>query len=268
MSALDPRPAGWFALTRSSELPRGGELDGVLAAATYRLRRHHDGRIETIGRIGAICEQNGFVFGWHHPLGAAPSWQLPVLEERGFRPFRHTLLRARTHPQEVYENSIDTGHFPVIHGYRDISVLQPMRRYGHEMDVSYQIAREIPLTTRRMVARFEVHLHGIGCAHNHIDVPAFGLRARMFALTTPTVPGHAEIRLAVSIADDSKLPRAILPFVHRGVEHSIVHDFRQDMAVWENKRYLARPRLVEGDGPIGHFRQWTRQFYAQSQEST
>jgi hypothetical protein len=266
MSALDRSPLGWFALATSEDLRLRGVLAGVLAGAPYRLRRNLGGRIDASGGVSHVVEQNGFVLGWFHPAGAAPAWHVPVLDERGFRPLRHTLLQARTHPQEVYENSIDTGHFPVIHGYRDISVLRPMRRRGHEMDVSYEIGRAIPLSTRRMTARFEVHLHGIGCAHNHIEVPAFDLRVRMFAMATPTTKGHVDIRLGVTIAEESKLPRALLPLVHRGVEHGIVHDFRQDMVVWENKRYLPRPRLVEGDGPIGAFRAFCRQFYPQ--EST
>ena len=268
MSALglDPRPIGWFAIARSDELRRGGEIAGVLAAAPYRLRRRRDGAVDVDGRIGALAEQNGFVFAWHHPGGAAPTWRVPALDETGWRPLRHRLLRARSHPQEVYENSIDTGHFPVIHGYSDISVLQPMRLDGHEMTVGYQIARKAPLPKLdwKVVANFEVHLHGLGCAHNHIEVPMFGLRVRMFALATPTEPGRVEIRLAVSVARDSRLPlgRLLLPLVHTGVKHGIVNDFLQDMAVWEHKRYLRPPMLVKGDGPIESFRRWSRQFYA------
>ena len=80
-------------------------------------------------------------------------------------------------------------------------------------------------------------------------------------MATPTEPGHVDIRLAVSVHEDVR--RALRPFlalVHRGVERGLVHDFRQDVAVWEHKRYLDRPQLVEGDGPIGAFRRWARQF--------
>jgi phenylpropionate dioxygenase-like ring-hydroxylating dioxygenase large terminal subunit len=250
---LDPRPIGWFAVARSGEVRRGRAVDGVLAAAPYRLGRRTDGRLWFTGGIGAVAEQNGFVFGWHHPGGAAPAWRVPALDETGWRPLRHTLLRARTQPQEVFENSIDVGHFPVIHGYRDIAVLAPMRLDGHEMRVAYRIARH------GMVASFDVHLHGIGCAHNHIEVPAVGLRARMFALATPTEPGRVDIRLGVSVARSGSL-RFILPLVHAGVAHSIVNDFRQDLAVWEHKRYVRPPMLVKGDGPIESFRRWSRQF--------
>ena len=45
------------------------------------------------------------------------------------------------------------------------------------------------------------------------------------------------------------------------VHASLVHDAQQDFLIWENKRYLARPALARGDGPIGKFRLWARQFY-------
>jgi hypothetical protein len=32
--------------------------------------------------------------------------------------------------------------------------------------------------------------------------------------------------------------------------------------IWEHKRYLARPALAAGDGPLGLYRKWTRQFYS------
>jgi hypothetical protein len=34
--------------------------------------------------------------------------------------------------------------------------------------------------------------------------------------------------------------------------------------VWRHKRFASRPALAAGDGPIGLYRQWTRQFYAAS----
>jgi hypothetical protein len=31
--------------------------------------------------------------------------------------------------------------------------------------------------------------------------------------------------------------------------------------IWENKIYLDRPMLCDGDGPIGEFRRWYAQFF-------
>jgi hypothetical protein len=270
-AALDPRPVGWFAVGLSRDLRPGGALDGVLAAAPFRLTRAKGGALSFEGSIGAVVEQNGFLLAWHHPSGHAPSWHVPALDETGWRPLRYHHLTARSHPQETYENSIDTAHFPVIHGYTGIEIVQPMQCEGHGLKVGYRIARAlpIPLVDWKLAPTFEVRLHGIGCAHNHIHVAELGLRVRMFALSTPTEPGRVDIRLGVSIARDNRIPlkQLSLPIAHRAVMRGIVHDFEQDMAIWENKRYLDRPVLVRDDGPIGKFRQWCRQFYVDGADS-
>jgi hypothetical protein len=240
----------------------------VLAAAPYWVCRRDDGGLDFGGCVGELAEQNGFVFAWHHPRGLPPSFRLVVLDEDGWRPLAHERLPARTHPQEVYENSIDTGHFPVIHGYSDITVLRPMELRGHEMEVGYEITRRLPIpgVDRRITARFTVHVQGLGCTHNHVFVPLLGLRVRMFALATPTEPGRCDIRLGVSVHRELRVPLGplaplIMPLVQAGARCSIVNDFSQDLAVWEHKRYLRPPLLVKGDGPIARFRQWAEQFY-------
>jgi hypothetical protein len=40
-----------------------------------------------------------------------------------------------------------------------------------------------------------------------------------------------------------------------------VNDVRQDYEIWANKRYVERPPLAEGDGPVPKYRRWAAQFY-------
>jgi hypothetical protein len=40
-----------------------------------------------------------------------------------------------------------------------------------------------------------------------------------------------------------------------------VHDVKQDFHIWQNKRYVHPPQLAVGDGPIGAYRRWCKQFY-------
>ena len=53
--------------------------------------------------------------------------------------------------------------------------------------------------------------------------------------------------------------------VTKGVGQAFVREvtrqFEQDMPIWEHKAYFERPVLCDGDGPIGIFRKWSRQFY-------
>lgn len=47
-----------------------------------------------------------------------------------------------------------------------------------------------------------------------------------------------------------------------GPHQAFVEDFAKDFPIWENKAYVPRPRLSAADGPVGVYRRWTRQFYA------
>jgi hypothetical protein len=44
----------------------------------------------------------------------------------------------------------------------------------------------------------------------------------------------------------------------------VTRQLEQDIPIWEHKVYFDRPVLCDGDGPIGLFRKWSRQFYSTS----
>ena len=49
--------------------------------------------------------------------------------------------------------------------------------------------------------------------------------------------------------------------IPRLLQREFEHDVGQDFAIWEHKRHMHRPALADGDGPIGPYRRWVRQFY-------
>ena len=57
------------------------------------------------------------------------------------------------------------------------------------------------------------------------------------------------------------------PATVRGVGAAIIRDlekqFDEDRAIWENKKYYARPMLCDGDGKFGVYRRWMSQFFGQ-----
>lgn len=263
---LETRPHGWFALCFSTDIEPGSCIKGILATRQYRLKRQEDGTLKFWGCVQNVREQNGFILGWHHPDNQPPHWNVPALDDLDWRPFRFHHLIAKSHPQEVFENSIDIAHFPKIHHYSDISVVSPMKTEGHTMRVRYAIARAHPVPgfTKKIRAEFEVFLHGIGCAHNTIDLPIGGIQAKMLVFATPTIAGKVDIRIGVTVPKKAQNPvvQAILPLIHRGATQNIIHDFKQDCAIWNNKEFISPPVLVAADGPIGDFRRWCQQFYA------
>ncbi|HKU43426.1 MAG TPA: hypothetical protein VJR89_34930, partial [Polyangiales bacterium] len=59
-----------------------------------------------------------------------------------------------------------------------------------------------------------------------------------------------------------RLPAAWIERVlGRIVFRGFLGDVRQDLPIWSNKIYLQPAALAEGDGPVGRYRSWARQFY-------
>jgi hypothetical protein len=54
----------------------------------------------------------------------------------------------------------------------------------------------------------------------------------------------------------------LAPLVNREMLRTLVHDVNQDRPIWEHRQDLERPRLIDGDGPIGRYRAWAEQFSA------
>jgi hypothetical protein len=79
------------------------------------------------------------------------------------------------------------------------------------------------------------------------------------ATTTPIDAGHVHVRYAfVQPKVDGKDPRG---GAAGAIIKDIVKQMNEDVPIWENKAYLARPSLCDGDGPIPAFRRWCTQFY-------
>ena len=229
--------------------PRGG-------ARTYPLREDH-----------------GLLLVYHGPDGARPAWELPPVDTSGWTRLLHREITLSGHPQDITENSVDIGHFALIHGYRAVEVVRPLRIEGPYLNIRYAMQRPgglLGFPGKRRI-EFEIHVYGLGYSRVEVEVPDLGLRTHQLVLATPTTEGQVTVRLA---AATDLLGPAALPFVQamavrrllsalvaRVVLHSVVHDVRQDARIWRHKVHLHRPMLAEGDRAIALYRRWTDQFY-------
>jgi hypothetical protein len=99
--------------------------------------------------------------------------------------------------------------------------------------------------------------------------------ARGFGFSTTRFTGIVETLLIASVtAIDEEYVDVRFSFtvkkignadVTRGVGKALIADIEkqisEDAAIWENKRFVEKPLLCDGDGPIALFREWCRQFY-------
>src|SRR4029079_12900347 len=77
--------------------------------------------------------------------------------------------------------------------------------------------------------------------------------------TTPVDEEHCEITIMARHRKTSNPAwnAIIRPFM----QHEIRNDFKNDIPIWEAKRYFEKPLLSKADGPIHVIRSWCRQFY-------
>jgi nitrite reductase/ring-hydroxylating ferredoxin subunit len=209
-------------------------------------------------RLGCwpVTEENGAVYVWFDEAGGPPAWEVPHVPEGDDDRFvrqageRWTI---RTHVQEVMENVVDVAHFQFVHktsgfGAVELTMDGPMLR---------STAAVTFVTPRGNVEGAVVsELWGLG-----IDIvrPMGILQAAALFTLTPI--------------DDESVEAGYLFFLPRAkdgdgpsnVGRGLVDDFhkqsRQDMTIWEHKRYQPRPALSADDGPIMAYRRWAEQFY-------
>ncbi len=221
-----------------------------------------------------VRETNGMILVYHGADGAAPSWEVPALEARGWSApvFRRFVLNA--HPQETTENSVDLGHFSHVHGYGAVHMLRDVVTEGPYLSTAYASHRPMPLLSRWSSIHFdfdfETHIHGLGYSQVDVRVRGFDIGARLWVLPTPIDAQRISLYLAASgdgTADDTHpwlrpIPRRLRArAIGAGLLFALSVDAKQDFAIWQHKRYVHPPALAQGDGPIGKYRTWAAQFY-------
>lgn len=217
------------------------------------------------GEAFPVVERCGGVFAWCGP--GAPSFDVPPHDLEAFSPLRtKTWTGLRSHPQETTENSVDLGHLSVVHGYEDVAVIDPLHTDGPYLTTRYRMSRR-PLVrgTPTIDARFHIHVWGLGYSFVEVDVPSHGMQTRQYVFATPTDGDTITLRIAMSFRFVSALRRLPARLLDRLVGPAMIrnyeNDVSQDFDIWANKRYVHPPALAEGDGPVGKYRRWARQFY-------
>jgi hypothetical protein len=212
-----------------------------------------------------VRERHGVLFAYHDPHAREPAWEIPELDMSGWSPFVSHLWTLRGHPQEIAENSVDLGHLTEVHHYAEVT-LTSFRIDGPLLVGSYHFERKTRIAGMTIPLRvdFDAQVHGLGYGHVDVRLPALGLRLRQLVLPTPTEKGQIALRVALSSRESrlaGPLGRPLATLIARALFPIVKNDVSQDFAIWKNKRYVERPILAVGDGPIAQYRKWAGQFY-------
>ncbi len=227
-----------------------------------------------------VREIDGVILAWSHPTRATPSWEPPSLAgDLAGGPVRRHRLTIRSHVQELAENLFDAAHLTAVHGYQSPEmdgrpstegpVIRGRTRMRHITQLGRHFTREVNVDVRNT-------MHGLGIVCFDSVADPGGLAFRGVFTWNPIAPGLVDFRLSVWVrAVDAGLAamplfrslpdRTQRDLMGRMLVFNMLRDIRQDQAVLEHKRHLARPGLSDGDAAIPVFRKWARQFYADAE---
>ncbi|MBF6413752.1 Rieske 2Fe-2S domain-containing protein [Nocardia cyriacigeorgica] len=211
------------------------------------------GTIPVLERYGAILVYSG--------PDATPAWEPPDDDSSQWRGLLVGVHHFRGHPQEVTENSVDLGHLRILHAFGEVRTTQPLTVDGPLLRAGYGIRRRM-IGRIGMKATFDLVAAGLGVSIVELTLPAFRVRLRLLVLPTLVSGGKVVLRLAVSSRHSrNPLTTAISAVLARVTLAAFSQEVRRDIDIWRHKTYLARPAIADGDGQIGRYRQWVRQFY-------
>ena len=213
-------------------------------------------------------ERFGFVFAWFDPDSGEPTFDIPDLDLDGWTAPLVTTIPIATHVETIHENGVDTVHFGIVHGFPLSEPRHEERGTSFHSEFHFSTPNFLREGPSEITTFFDTETHGLGYAHSLNTAAAVGLQYRVLLLTTPTAAGHTDFTTVTMVRRpaDGELIAGVAAdevgaFMHRGA----VGGVQQDVPIWEGLRYMERPRLVKGDGPIGLFRHWAAQFHPELQ---
>jgi phenylpropionate dioxygenase-like ring-hydroxylating dioxygenase large terminal subunit len=200
----------------------------------------------------------GFIMVWHHAEGAPPQFdipdEIPEYQHEEWTEYELRRWKIRTRNQEMAENAVDSAHFHYVHGTQNMP--------QSEAEVNGAILRVFSGTGMetpqgRVDGSVESLSYGFGMA----IVRFKGIVETLLVNSvTPIDADNVDVRFAFSVKKMGG--RSLTKGVGLAFVNEVSRQLEQDIPIWENKIQHERPVLCDGDGPIGMFRRWCKQFYS------
>jgi 3-ketosteroid 9alpha-monooxygenase subunit A len=206
-------------------------------------------------------ERSGLILVWHDPAKAPPAWSPPELTEFGevgWTDYQRYQITVQTSIDEVVENIFDLAHGQFVH-QNDNGNSVPTVGYDFD-DHSATVTFENDLALLGGKTHHVTTLNELGINVNR----ATGVGSKSFVVSyTPVDPSTLDVHF--SFVTPEALPDDPTGEISRRSAATTVELFYQDIPIWEHKMFRANPLLCAGDGPIGRYRKWARQFYDDSE---
>ena len=199
-----------------------------------------------------LAERAGMLFAWYHPEGISPSHDLPGFVEgaAGDPAWELTFeTEVRCHVQEWGEQAADPPHFPAVHGAAGQPTLHGFATYGHELESKYSLRVAWP--DGDQVGEIVNKLSGLGFLLIELTEVA-----DLWMLHTYTPLDSESMYLRTFFRYFGGAQEG-----NRRWTGAFIRATKDDIRVFEHKRYHSRPLLVEEERCITEYREWASQFY-------
>jgi 3-ketosteroid 9alpha-monooxygenase subunit A len=205
-----------------------------------------------------IRETNGMILAWFHAEGAPPSYEVPSFPEstsEDWTPYVRKSWKVKSHNQDMAENSVDSAHFLYLHGTQAMPETNAEIE-GHILHTTSTTLMKTP--QGKVPGSIEVFCHGFGVTTTRFR----GLVETLLVASTTTIDEeYVELRFNFTIR--KMVNEGVTSTVGAAFQREVCRQLEQDIPIWENKIFIHPPVLVDGDGPIGLFRRWCKQFYSE-----
>ncbi|AMO56751.1 Rieske 2Fe-2S domain-containing protein [Endozoicomonas montiporae] len=216
-----------------------------------------------------VVERNEMIWAWYHPYDAAPLFEVEVIPEIGAEGWTDMDTYEWTIPtiiQETGENAADLAHFVTVHGRPTVPdgvvTLEGHRRCTMFDSEANKVQQDGSVEHGKggfETAKLESYSIGPGQTYQRFS-RLFDIV--MMATITPIDDQNLQLRFNFTLPVGQSEAQNVYA---RGFRDEVVHQLEQDIPIWVHKKYLDRPILCDGDGPIGQYRRWFQQFYAEFQ---
>ena len=227
-------------------------------------------------RVFETRDIHGLIFAWWGFEGRASQWSLPADPNQvGWSDFEIRTFRFPGHPQETTENSVDLAHLRYVHGYDNVSGVEPVSVNGPLLKTGFDFrsSRRIAgIVTLNFDFSAKARIYGLGYSFVEIHERSIGMDLRLWILATPVDGTLIDLSLVSQVREIRNPRRRIagLGFLPRRLRAPIMnkvtslqqkHDVLQDVVIWGRKQYLSHPRLCRSDGEMRAYRAYCSQFY-------
>ena len=227
--------------------------DGKVAEIDYAERLNEKACLNTY----PLQEHYGVLMAWYHPGGKPPMWELPQIAECEDDEWKGPFSEGheiKSCLQEMAENNADAAHFVTIHNHPGDAHYDEFRFEGPNMIM--RSTQEFPSSQGPVEGTLTTDTAGLGYSVIRYNTLAqICMVVSVVPIDDDTVQQHNHVWYKNPEGNKhvDRIGQAFVKEVNR--------QLGEDIPIWENKIYMAKPNLCDGDGPIAKFRKWCNQFY-------